>query len=98
MSNDPFQTLGLEPNANDAEIRARYLQLVRENPPDRAPERFAQIRAAYDELRDPARHLSAQIFRLEARESIADLKAEVRARLRAPQLTLDSLLALADPS
>lgn len=98
MSTDPFATLGLSSGATDEEIRAKYLQLVRENPPDRAPERFAEIRAAYEDLRDPARHLADQIFQLDCRASVADLKAAVRERLGSPQLTLDALLALADPS
>ena len=56
--NDPYETLGLPQHAAEAEIRSRYLQLVREFPPDRA-ERFAEIRAAYDALRDPVRLLEA---------------------------------------
>ena len=39
--NDPYETLGLSPDAGESEIRRRYLELVREFPPDRAPERFA---------------------------------------------------------
>ena len=37
----------------------RYLELVRQFPPDQAPERFAAVHAAYDALRDPARRLLA---------------------------------------
>src|SRR5437763_1604580 len=49
--NDPYETLGLTPDAGEAEIRRRYLELVRESPPDRAPERFTAIHAAYAALR-----------------------------------------------
>ncbi len=63
--NDPFEILGLAPGAGDDEIRRRYLELVREFPPDRAPEKFAAVRAAYDELRDPVRKLGKQIFSLD---------------------------------
>ena len=50
---DPYEQLGLPPSADETEIRQHYLELVRQFPPDRAPERFAEIRAAYDALRDP---------------------------------------------
>jgi len=38
---DPFTVLGVDDAADDAEIRRRYLALVRDFPPDRAPERSA---------------------------------------------------------
>ena len=52
-SNDPFQTLGLSADASEAEVRARYLQLVKQFSPDREPEKFREIRAAYEAARDP---------------------------------------------
>ncbi|MGO8792216.1 MAG: J domain-containing protein [Terriglobia bacterium] len=52
---DARDILGVGPNATDAEIRAAYLQKVKENPPDRAPDQFERIRDAYDLLRDPRR-------------------------------------------
>ena len=61
---DPFEILGLTPQASEEEIRARYLELVREYPPDRAPERFASVRSAYDELRDPLRRLDDEVLAL----------------------------------
>ena len=33
---DPYEALGLSPQADEKEIRERYLELVREFPPDRA--------------------------------------------------------------
>ena len=65
--NDPYETLGLNTDAGEAEIRRRYLELVREFPPDRAPERFTAIHAAYEALRDPARRLHAQLFHPETK-------------------------------
>ena len=44
--NDPYEVLELTPDADETEIRQRYLELVRAIPPDRAPERFAAIHAA----------------------------------------------------
>jgi len=45
--------LGVSAEAGEAEIRAAYLDQVRQHPPDSQPERFEQIRDAYALLRDP---------------------------------------------
>ena len=67
---DPYEVLGLPRHADEAEIRRRYLELVREFPPDRDPERFTAIRAAYDAVRDPVRRLEAQLFELDTSDSL----------------------------
>lgn len=46
------QTLGIDHTACDREIRERYLALVRQYPPERAPEKFQQITRAYEALRN----------------------------------------------
>jgi len=95
--NDPYESLGLSPDAGESEIRRRYLELVREFPPDRAPERFAVIHAAYEALRDPARRLQAQVFRFEtATDSFEAMAAELHRRLREARLPVDTLLRLAE--
>ena len=43
---DPYETLGVTRSSSDAEIRRRYLELVRQFPPERDAERFAAIRSA----------------------------------------------------
>ena len=93
---DPYEVLGLANDADEAEIRRRYLELVRQSPPDREPARFAAVRAAYDEVRDPARRLEAQLFRASTSDSLDALAADLRARLAAARLSLDALLSLAD--
>jgi hypothetical protein len=52
-SSDPFQVLGLTAEASEADVRARYLELVKQFSPDREPEKFREIRAAYEAARDP---------------------------------------------
>jgi curved DNA-binding protein CbpA len=93
---DPYDVLGLDRTADEAAIRRRYLELVREHPPDRSPERFAAIREAYDQLRDPAVRLGAQIFRIETSDSLDGIAADLRARLRAARFPVATLLALAE--
>ena len=92
---DAYETLGLSRLASDAEIRSRYLDLVREFPPDRAPERFASVRAAYEQLRDPARRLHALIFNIADEDSIPAIIGDVRKRLRDARLTTTTLLSSA---
>src|SRR5437879_3101896 len=96
MSSDPYEVLGLPPHADEAELRRRYLDLVREFPPDRAPERFAAIHAAYDAVRDPARRLETRLFNPSTTDSLDALAADLRARLAAARLPVDVLLGLAD--
>lgn len=94
---DPYEVLGLGGDASEAEIRRRYLELVREFPPDRAPERFTAIHAAYEALRDPARRLRAPIFHPETKtDSLENLAADLRGRLRRVRLPVDVLLAMAE--
>jgi curved DNA-binding protein CbpA len=95
---DPYEVLELPPTADEAETRRRYLELVRKYPPDRDPTRFAEIRAAYDELRDPVRRLENQVLRIDSGETIAAIDADLRARLRErlDNLPLEALLAMAE--
>lgn len=93
---DPFAVFGLPPESSEAEVRRRYLQLVREHPPDRAPQRFAEIHAAYEQLRNPVVRVEAKLDLIESAGSLADLIADVRGRLRATRIPTQTLLALAE--
>jgi DnaJ-class molecular chaperone len=95
---DPYQTLGLSGHATEDEIRKRYLELVREFRPDQAPERFAEVRAAYDAVRDPSRRIEAELFDPETTDTLDALALKVRERLRerSGTISLDVLLALAE--
>jgi curved DNA-binding protein CbpA len=93
---DPYAVIGVSPQADDAEIRSRYLELVREFSPERAPERFAEIRAAFDKLRDPLRRLEREVFFAATSDSFSALEADVRRRLRETRIPIEALLALAD--
>jgi DnaJ-class molecular chaperone len=93
---DPYEVLGLPRDADEAAIRTRYLELVRESPPDRAPERFAAVRAAYDEVRDPARRVRSQLFHVATTDSIDAMVDDLRNRLARTRLPLDTLLSLAE--
>ena len=96
---DPFEVLGVPKHSGEAEIRKRYLELVRAFPPEQAPERFAAVHAAYQSLRDPAARLAAQLFDIDCEDdSLETLAADLRQRLRNVRLPVDALLSLADHS
>jgi len=92
---DPLLLLGVSASAGSDEIRRRYLELVRQHPPDRDPARFAEIRAAYDELSDPAQQLHKLLFDVESVDSIDRVIVDLYARLRQRRIPTDLLLSLA---
>ena len=47
-----YETLGLSPDAGEAEIKKAYFRLVRLHPPEKDPEQFQQIRHAYELLKE----------------------------------------------
>jgi curved DNA-binding protein CbpA len=90
---DPLAVLGLEPGCDDATIRRRYLELVRQYSPEHHPERFAAIRAAYEKLRDLDTRLRYRLFEAGKRENIDALVEEVTCRSPRRRVSLEELLA-----
>ena len=91
---DPWTVLNLDASADEAAIRSRYLELVRENPPDRNPVRFNEIRAAYDLARDPTRRMETLLFDARADDLLDGIIATMRGRLGTARLTTEALLRL----
>ncbi|THF77567.1 J domain-containing protein [Cohnella fermenti] len=50
-----YKILGLRANASADSIKASYIRLVKQFPPEQHPEEFQQIRRAYETLRNPAK-------------------------------------------
>lgn len=63
---DPYVTLGLERGASAADIKQAYFTLVRTHPPEREPDMFKRIRAAYERLRDPEHRLETDMLLLDS--------------------------------
>ena len=63
---DPYTILGIDPAATLDEIKTAYFALVRAHAPERDPEMFKRIRAAYEQLRDPDKRLETDMLRLQA--------------------------------
>jgi curved DNA-binding protein CbpA len=90
---DPYRILALPPDADDEAIRRRYLELVRQFPPEHHPERFAAIRQAYESLRDLDTRLRYRLFEAGKNESVEALIEEVSCRNQRPRLTLQTMMA-----
>ncbi|HIQ22756.1 MAG TPA: J domain-containing protein [Planctomycetes bacterium] len=93
---DPYQVLGLDSGSSEQEIRQRYLVLVRQFPPDRDPQRFAEIREAYDKLRDPTKRLKTWLFGGPDADSLDAVLDELKRRLRSGKIPTTVLLSVAE--
>jgi curved DNA-binding protein CbpA len=62
---DPYAVLGLERTDDEAEIKRAYFRLVREYPPEREPEKFQEIRAAYERIRSAEARSQTDLFLLQ---------------------------------
>ena len=78
---DPLAVLGLDHDAGAEEIRAAYLRLIREHPPDKEPDAFERIRDAHDLLCDPMERVDRLMVLVDPTRPLEDLIGERRARL-----------------
>ena len=93
---DPHSILDVSPDVDEVALRRRYLELVRRNPPERCPRQFAEIREAYEQLRDPVKRLERQLFQVRGSESLDDIIADLRSRAQATRIPTEILLSLAE--
>ncbi len=86
------QILEVKPDAPAEELRKAYLNLVRQHPPDRDPDKFRDIHAAYQMLNDPMAQATAL---LTLSRDKPDLEAVIaQAEKVRPRLATLNLLAL----
>jgi curved DNA-binding protein CbpA len=90
---DPYQVLGLPPDATDETIRRRYLELVRQFSPEQHPEKFAEVRAAYEHMKDLNTRLRYRLFEAGKNESVHALIEEIACQSPRRRLSLATLLA-----
>lgn len=93
---DPFAILGVAPDAPETDIRKRYLELVRKHSPDRDPERFREIRQAYDAVSDPETRLDRMIFQSKTDDSLERLLSDTARKIAARRIPVDTLLQLSE--
>jgi curved DNA-binding protein CbpA len=89
---DSYAVLGLPPDSDDAAIRRRYLELVRQFTPEHNPQKFAEVRAAYERLKDLNTRLRYRLFEAGRNESIDALIEEMTCRSPRRRVSLATLL------
>ena len=94
---DPYTVLGLPPDADDAAIRRRYLELTREYTPEHHPERFAAVRAAYDRIKDLDSRVRYRLFDAGKEDTIEALIEEAACRSPRRRVGLRELLVAVLP-
>lgn len=92
MSKDPYDVLGLAGDADDEAIRLRYLELVRLHPPEQQPDRFAEVRAAYDALKDLNTRIRYRFFERGRQYHLDVLIEEATCRSTRRRVSLDTML------
>ncbi len=95
---DPYAVLGLDPQADVAGIRKRYLELVRQFTPEREPARFTEIHAAYEALKNPVERMKNLLLRHpQTKGNVGEVLVEFRQRhvLNSP-LPVSALLSIAE--
>jgi curved DNA-binding protein CbpA len=92
---EAYRVWGLPADSDDDTIRRRYLELVRQFPPERHAEKFSAIRAAYESLRDVNTRLRHRLFEAGKNESVDKLIEEVQCRSQRRRMSLKTLLSMA---
>jgi curved DNA-binding protein CbpA len=91
---DPYAVLELPADADDEAIRGRYLELVRQFPPEQNPERFAAVRAAYESLRDLNTRLRHRLFEAGKKDTVDAIVEELACRSQRRRVSLTTLLSV----
>src|SRR5213080_1093454 len=89
---DPYAVLGLSTDSDDETIRRRYLELVRQFSPEHHPERFAAVRAAYEQLRDLNTRLRYRLFEAGKKDTLDAILEELSCRSARRRVSLPALL------
>jgi DnaJ-domain-containing protein 1 len=74
------EILGVPANASEEEIRAAWINKVKEFPPDRSPAEFEKIRDAYDTLRDPRKRAKVMLLSTSFAAPLVSLIDQQKAR------------------
>jgi curved DNA-binding protein CbpA len=95
---DPYAVLGIAVDSDDETIRRRYLDLVKQFSPEMYPEKFAEIREAYERLRNQTIRLKHELFEPNHKDSIERIIEDLGCRTQRRRLSLKQLLSILGPS
>ena len=91
-----YHTLDLSPDCSEAELRKRYLELVRRYPPESHPEKFSKIHEAYEYLKNPLEAVPDMLFSFSSEDSIDRIIADVLDYVRDERLPTSLLLQMGE--
>lgn len=91
---DAYEILGLPSNSDDEAIRRQYLKLVREFSPERHPEKFSQIRQAYEQLKDLDTRLRHRLFEAGRGDSVEAIVEELACQSSRRRMSLEKLFQM----
>ena len=89
---DAYAILGLPADSDDDTIRRRYLELVRQYTPEHHPQKFAEVRAAYEQLKDLNTRLRHRLFEVGRTEGLDAIIEELSCRSPRRRMSLSTLL------
>lgn len=92
---DPYQVLNLPVDVEDEAVRVRYLELVRQFPPEQFPEQFAKIRDAYDQIRTLDARALYRLFKVGADDTMDAIIEDLTCSTTRPRPTLKQLIEMA---
>ena len=90
--NDSYTILELPADSDDETIRRRYLELVKQFPPEHNPQKFAQVRQAYEQLKDLNTRLRFRLFEAGKNESLEAIIEELTCRSPRRRVSLRMML------
>ena len=91
-----YHTLGLSPDCSEADLRKRYLELVRRYPPELHPDKFSKIHEAYEHLKNPLEAIPDMLFSFASEDSIDRIIADVLDDVRNERLPTSLLLQMGE--
>jgi len=92
---NPYSVLGITPETSDADTRLRYLELIREFTPELHPEKFADIRRAFELVGTLSARAEYHLIGFVKHVTLDDLVQEWKCR-NPVRLKLDQLVKLAE--
>lgn len=66
---DPYKILDVPRDASLGEIKKAYFRLIKHHPPEREPEKFKEIRSAYEKLKNTLSRIETDMLLFKEPES-----------------------------
>ena len=75
---NPYQILEIPKDAAQEEIKNAYFRLIKKYPPEKDPEKFKTIRAAYESLKTVAKKAETDVFIFREPEQAFEFPEEMK--------------------